>query len=209
MVADTLDVIDIDTARAALGAQGRKDDLLAVYITAVSRLLDDRCGPVVQRTITDELHDGGAPLIQLRHGPVTSFSSVVEAQGTTTVTLTRQTFGTAPAEGYIARAHRTTSAPFSGTLERVSGGYTCAFCPGTSTVKATYTAGRYATTAAVDNRFVQAALICLRNLWRNEQGQVSPTPGELELPMANFARFALPNSVKELLHDEMRLPGLA
>jgi len=208
-MADTLDVIDIETARSSLGVQARYDSLLAVYITAVSRKLDDLCGPIVRRTITDELHDGGAPIVQLRHGPVYSFTSVVEAQGTTSVTLTMQTFATAPAEGYIARAHRTASAPYSGLLERVSGGLPSRFYAGTQTVKATYSGGRFADTASVDDRFTQAALMCLRNLWRNEQGQVVPTPGELEVPTGSFARFTVPNAVKELLWDEMRLPGLA
>ena len=60
----------------------------------MSRRLDRLCGPIVQRTITDEVHPGGCPSIRVRHWPVASFTTVTEYDATTPAVLTREDFDT-------------------------------------------------------------------------------------------------------------------
>lgn len=202
------DVLEYEVARAAVGAKAADQDLVALYISAVSQMMDDRFGPVVRRTITDELHDGGMGSVWLRHGPVASVSACAEAQGTSTVTCTQQTFGTQPADGFFLPAWQTSSAPYSGQVVRMSGGAESCWYAGRGNVKVTYSAGRFASTAAVSERFQQAALLAFRNLWRSEQSGVVRVD-EYDVPQAAFARFSLPNAVVELLRDELRVPGVA
>ena len=202
------DVLTYDVARAAVGARESDKTLVEMYISAVSQMMDDRFGPVVRRTITDEIHDGGRPAVYLLHGPIASVSACVEAQGTTSVTCTQQTFGTEPADGFFLPAWKTSSAPYSGQVVRMSGGVESFWYVGRGNVKVTYSAGRFATTAAVSARFQQAALLAFKNLWRSEQSGVVQV-NEYDVPQAAFARFALPNAVIELLRDELRVPGIA
>ena len=55
------------------------------------RAASTACGPIVQRTITDEVHPGGCPSIRVRHWPVASFTTVTEYDATTPTVLTRGT----------------------------------------------------------------------------------------------------------------------
>lgn len=208
-MADTLDVITLTAAKAAVGGLTRDETLLATYITAVSRRLDDLCGPIVRRTITNELHDGGYESIWLYHAPVYAVSTVTEAQGTTQVTCTAQTFATAPAAGYVAEPHAPGSTLYSGRLRRTAGGCPSKWYPGPNTVQVSYTAGRYADTDAVDELFAEAAILCLKNLWRGEQSGVAASSADYQGPQSLFPGRAVPNSVLDLLVDEIRPPGLA
>lgn len=210
--ADTLDVLTETEARDAVGDNGTPkatDDLLARWNTAVARKLDRICGPVVRRTITDELHDGGYPSIMLRNSPAASISGVTEYVMATATTLTAETIGTTPGTGFLAEPHATDPTLYSGRILRRSGGATVSFWPGARNIKVTYSAGRFATTATVDERFKSAAALMLKNAWR------SVTPGvgkinEFDVPFANFPTFMVPNAVYELLEDEVyKIPGVA
>ncbi len=209
-MADPLDVIDKTVARSNLGGFTSDDSLLGIYITGVSRLLDRYFGAIIKRTVTNELHDGGLPFIWLRQGPATTITTVEEAQGTTTVTCTAQTFGTAPSEGYLAEAHTTATAPFSGRLWRTTGGYRSSWACGSGTVRVTYQGGRYTAIADVDPRFTEAALYCLKAAWRAEQyGGGAGVPDFGEAPTSFFPGFVLPRAVRELLSDELRTVAIA
>ena len=62
-MADTLDVLTLAEGRVAVGMDGAdpsEDTELAQAITAISRRLDDRCGPIVVRTYTDVEMDGNS-----------------------------------------------------------------------------------------------------------------------------------------------------
>lgn len=78
-----------------------------------------------------------------------------------------------------------------------------------STYKAktiSYTAGRFANTAAVSEQFKGAFLITLRN-WR-AAGYVSPhiPPGpDYPTPRSSFPTFAMPNASAQMLHDFRRI----
>ncbi len=189
----TLRVNDNDTTNAAL---------LTAVVAAVSGALDDMCGPIVQRTVTAERHDGSGWAIQLRRAPVTSITSVTEYEGATATTLTEETVGTIPSNGYLLRPYSPASAPYSGRIERRTGGEPCVFAEGEGNVVVTYVAGRYATTGAVAENFKHAARLTLENWWqqfRDSTGSV----GEFEVPVQAFPRFAVPSAARHLLGAEV------
>lgn len=209
MAADALDVTTVDTARTWIGARTADEDLLQVYVTAVSRLLDQHCGPVIRRTITDELHDGGHETIHLRYGPVTSISSVIELVGTTQTTCTAETFGTQPADGYLLDPNSTPTAPYSGIIRRRANGAPARWASGDSNVKVTYVAGRYAAIANIDPLFTNAAILIMKNLWRAEQSGVAAATAGYENPQALYPGFAMPRAAKQILADELRMSSFA
>lgn len=172
-MADTLDLLTADEAKRAINKDtltSNEDDILARHITAVSRLIDETCGPVVQRTITGEVHDGVRNLILLNHWPAKSITTVREANGSTITTLSAVTFGGTATEGYYADPLGSDPTLLSGTLHRRSGYSESNFRSGFATVQVTYVAGRYADTDHVDARFKDAAGAVLRRLWKREAG---------------------------------------
>jgi hypothetical protein len=200
-VADTLDVLTLDEAKAAANVAGvtAYDLELPAWITAVSRRLDDAVGPIVRRTITSDLQDGGeGHEVRTAKYPVTSFNAVTEYQDTTATVLTRETNALKPSDAYLAEAYDPDPTLFSGRLRRRSGGSDSYYPQGRRNVEITYVAGRYATTASVDELFKLAARLTLLNLW-NSQRPNTASVEEFDVPQSNFPRFAIPNAVRELL----------
>ena len=73
---DTLDVLTLDEARSAIGANNQDyDPELAVMNTAVAQIIDDISGPVVARTVT-ERYDGGRSELLLRSRPLYAVTSL-------------------------------------------------------------------------------------------------------------------------------------
>lgn len=207
-MADTLDVVSLAEARSALNIQSAdtsQDTELASYITAVSRRLDDLCGPIVKRTVTSEEYVGGSGTIALRYAPAsrtaaTTITSVTEYSGGTAQALSAETLTTSTAYDFAFDAA-------TGVLTRRSSWGDSTF--GAQRVVVTYSAGRYANTAAVDPKFKQAALIMLSHLWTSEQGVGgSATFGANEAGVG-IPTFFVPNAVLELLADELRPPAVA
>lgn len=202
-MADTLDVLTLDEAKAALNITGATFDTeLASYITAVSQRLDDICGPIVQRTVTDEAHDGGTPVIWPYLAPVASIVSVVEYVSGTDSALAAETPATS-GDYVLANAGTINS-----QIRRRSGWATQAFAAGTGNILVTYVAGRFATTAVVAPKFKQAAAIFLSHLWRFEQGQGSATFGGSSEGLG-IPSFGTPNAVRDLVAAELRGPAIA
>lgn len=193
----TLDLLSSTEAKAALNVTvSTHDTEIAAYVTAVSLQLDNLCGPVVTRTITSESHDGGWPQVFLRKRPVSSVTAVSEYSGATETALTAEspgTSGTYLVDGSIVR--------------RRSGFGLACFADGRKNVLVTYTAGRYASTGAVEEHFKGAARLALTNLWRREQGVGTETFGAVATQLV--PGFALPNAVLDLLADEVQAPELA
>lgn len=206
-MADTLDVISLTEGKSALNIQSSdtsQDTELAAYITAVSRRLDELCGPIVKRTITAEEYPGGGGAIHLRHAPVsvnstTTITSVSEYSSGTATALTAETL--AASTSYDYRFDATT-----GLLSRRASWSDTNF--GSQRVVVTYAAGRYANTAAVDAKFKQAASIMLAQLWRKEQGVGGSATFGVQAE-TGIPTFSVPNAVLELLGDELRPPSLA
>lgn len=167
-MADLLDILTLDEAKRAINksdTNADEDDILVRHITATSRLIDQFCGPVVQRTITDEYHPWGHRVILLQQWPVASITTVQESSGGSASTLTALTFG-ASGDGYWAPPSLTDPSLLVGELWRRNG------CGDTrwGAVQVTYVAGRYEDTESVDARFKDAAGSILRRLWKRESG---------------------------------------
>jgi len=200
-VADILDVCTLEDVKAALGLQdGSSDAELAGYITAVSRMLDEKCGPIVHRTITSEENPTvGDGLVGLQFYPVVSVSSLVEYNGATSTMLTQQTPGTAPANGFKLNKR-------TGNVRRYSGGYRFQF-PCDGSLVATYVAGRYATTATVDERFARAAILTIVEQWRANKGMGTVTFG-VAADGTTSGSTGIPRDAWVLIKDDLRVSWL-
>lgn len=209
-MADTLDVITLAEGKGAVNiatSDTSQDTELAGYITAVSRRLDSLCGPVVARTIAEEDHlSYGQAVIETRQRPIYAIAGVVEYDSAGVHThLSEETITTKPADAWLVDP--STSSRFR--VLRRSYGLPYTFPQG-GIVRLEYSAGRYATTAAVDAVFKQAAAIMIANLWRREQGVGSNTfgnAGDMFNPL--IPTFAVPRAVLELLAEHLRPAGIA
>lgn len=204
-MADTLDILTLDEAYRAINntsASGH-DEQLAQWITGVSRRIDDICGPVVQRTITGELHNGGGPRIFLDHSPAASVTSITEYVSTTGTSLTVETNASKPSDSFLLE----TVGGVSWVWRRASG-TGARFASGLRNVEVTYVAGRYTDTASVDAKFKAAVAGILRRLWQRDAGAWArgSDPFDQSTP-AFFDAFK--QSVHEYLADERRAPAVA
>lgn len=202
-MADTLDLLTLDEAKLAIHydtTDGANDDLIAQYVTAVSRLLDDRVGPTVRRTVTSEEHDVcGACSLVLRHRPVTSVTAMTEYDNGTGVALAQMSVTSDDTYGFRLDPYEPQAGLYSGIVHRTSGRRRYQF---RGPVTVTYVAGRVQSTTSVDAKFKRAAGICLENLWRDQQ-QSSSTFGEYDVPVLSFPSFAFPRAVEGLLSEEL------
>lgn len=207
-MADTLDLISLDEAKRALNiplADTTFDTEVASYVTAVSQGLDDLCGPVVHRTITDEVHDGGLDYILPIRTPVASVTTVKQYLSGTATTLTAETVAVSTTNDYLLVAVGTHGA----TIRRRSTWSDSVFPAGRGNVVITYVAGRFANTAAVSPKFKQGAAKMLAHMWRGDQGAGTSTFGApVDQPVFGLG-FAIPNAVVELLADERKPPAMA
>lgn len=201
MAVDTLDIITPDEAKRLVtipASNTDQDAELEVFITAVSRRIDELCGPVVVRTLTNEAYNGGCVSIRLKNAPVSSFTTVTEYLGTSATVLTAETNAAKTSTNYL----------WDSTVNRLyrrSSGQDAYFPAGRSNVVVTYVGGRAATTATVDEKFKRAAGVILAHLWRADRGSGSETFGEYSYPVG----FAIPNRALEILGDERRAPLVA
>lgn len=203
---DPLDVISLAEAKAVLSigeSDTSNDTALALKITAASRRMDRLCGPIVQRTITNEVHPGGCQWVRLRRWPVASFTTVTEYNATVSQALTLEDFDTQPAEGFLPeRWESTPTAAFNGKIWRRAAGSYSWFPAGPEAVVATYVAGRAANTAAVDPVFKEAACLALKNVWRTMESAVQAL-GEFDVPAQNFPISIVTKAVRDACADEI------
>lgn len=203
-MADDLDVLTFGEGKAALNLAGSSqyDAELPAWITAVSRLLDSKVGPVVVRTVTDEVHSGGlVTSIRTRLYPVKEYTAVVEYSDTTATVLTVETNVAKPDSAYLAERYDLDPSLYSGVIRRRTAGAELRFAGGSSNIVITYEAGRFDSTANVDERFKAAAKLTLQNLWNSQRPNLANV-GEFEIPQSNWPRFSVPNAVREMLADE-------
>lgn len=158
-MADALDILDIDEAEAALNMTGATHEAeLAQWVTAISRRIDDACGPVVVRSVT-ETHQGGSSWIIPYTQPVYEVTTLTEYSGVAPTVLAVEAFPTVTSADY---------ALVNGIVYRRSSGCDAVFAGGRVII--TFDAGRYADTASVDAKFKAAAGSILRRLWAREAG---------------------------------------
>lgn len=220
-MADTRDILTLPEAKKAVGRHSTDttdDSILAGYVTAVSRLIDQTIGPTVAWTITAEMHDGLNPSgralrskIILDHRPVISVTTITENTGSGVTTLVAETSTVQPTDGWLADRYRADPTLYSGIVRRRSAGYDSHWPEGRQNVAVTYTAGRVQSTSLVDARIKRAAVLTLLNQWRDREPSVEPM-GEYEVPRQSFPTFSLPNAARQLLLPEIgqnRVFGIA
>lgn len=207
-MADTLDILTLAEARLAIDVSAGHDAELAQAITAVSRAVDDLCGPVVNRTVT-EYHDGGWDHIRPRQTPVSSVTTLKEWDGSTVTTLSADSFGAAGnGDGYLVV--ESDSYAHDARIFRRSGGSTYLFASGLRAVELVYVAGRAASTAAVDAKFKNAAGTILRDLWSRAaaawaRGEDPFQAGGLSVSLSNAVLKVIDGQIPA----EKRPPGIA
>lgn len=160
------------------------DDEIQNWIQGITRVVEDRIGPVLSRTVVERVDSGWC--LWLRQTPVISVTSIVPwlNHGTT----------------YSVAGVRVD--PDTGRVESLSG---FAFVGGPFQV--TYTAGRLITPINV----VQAVKIILQHLWETQRG-ASGLPLAFQADdttvIPGFG-FAVPNRALELLQPDDSGPGVA
>lgn len=196
-MADT-DIITLTEARAVLNSPPTdiQNPAIQLAVTALSQFFDEQYGAVVIRTVTAERHDPTGARLTLRTGPADSITTLNEYRTTSPTVLTVETIGATPVDSYALD-------PSGFMVTRRSGG--CAY-PFAGPVEITYEAGRYATTAAVDEKFKRAVRMTFRHNWAAEaSGTVTfgefVTPGVLATGVPSFL---MPRAASDLLHDELR-----
>lgn len=200
----TIDLLTLQEAKAALVGvtSSSSDGVIAGFVTALSKRLDDLCGPIVQRTVT-ELHDGACGAIYLRTTPLVSITSVTEFASTTGTVLSVETNASKPANGYLLvnDGHYV-------ELRRRASGSDSSFSWGQSNVQVVFEAGRFAATASVGEDFKTAARLFLQHLFRPSMGGGSETYGPpIGVTTSGIPSFGLPRVVADLLTGERLPPG--
>lgn len=195
-MADTLDLLTLTEAKAVLNPRTTaKDSRIEMKITAASRILDGLCGPIVYRTVTDELHQSPSGHLWLHQTPVVSITNVKEWASGTATALTAETNEAAGGYRFDARL---------GSIARRASWYDTSWSSDYVTV--TYVAGRYADTASVDELFKEACAEIIRVAFKREQGAGTDTYGDIpDLPLG------IPNGVRRDLADAgvLRAPVIA
>lgn len=203
---DPLAILTLDEAKRAINIATSNTDHDAELYTAVvamSRAFDAKVGPVVIRTVTDEVHTGGGRIVFPRLTPIAEMTTVTEYSSGTAQVLTAETVAAATSYDY-----RLTANGHNVQLARRSS-YSDATFAATDVVLV-YEAGRYESTATVDQRFKAAAQMAMRRWWKREAGAWAQSPGAFgDLAdggdgFVGFFRIVDP-IVDEMLADE-RLP---
>jgi hypothetical protein len=210
---DLLTIADAKRALRVAQSDPSEDSIITMAVTAVSELIDDLCGPVVQRTITGEVHDAprGAQL-RLRLWPVVSVTTVKVWESGIAKTLTAETLATAGT--YLAEPCQRvdpdrTSARLSAVLRRRGSWCDEAWEHG-SRIEVTYVAGRYANTAAVAERFRLAASEALVWTMRTWRQTTFTTPDGFVLPSGSLPNAEIPDvALGRLARDRVNLVGIA
>lgn len=194
------DLLTLAEAKAAISQENDfvdANEKLRGLISTVSERLDDACGPIVHRTLSEQ-HDGGKHTIWLKESPVASITSCMEYSGTTPTVLTVQTNLVHPTNAILlTKTH--------GTISRLSSGHPTYFATGSQNIEIVYVAGRFEKTEKVSDKFKDAAKLFLNHLWAIEYGMGTDTYGQYDGPV-HVPTYALPNRVKDLLQRELR-PG--
>lgn len=190
-MADLLDVISRDLAYEALpGLKGSANaNRIDGLVTAVSRRLDQACGPIVARLVTETFRGESGGTLFLEGKPFAATPPVAP--------IVSESWSNEAAVTVLAADYLIEDDGSAGRLTRWAGYWR-------SRVTVTYTAGRYATTAAVQEPFVTAAGMLLQHLWRPANGGGSETYGLAPGFLATgIPSFGFPNSVRDLLAGEL------
>lgn len=179
------DLLTFDEAVAAIDKKTDtiRDDITAL-ITAVSRLIDRKCGPVVIRSVSEQ-HEA-RQVLMLRQAPVAVVTTI-------------------NSDAYDPAVHQLDR---HGFLRLRSCGWFVA-APSDGWVTVAYTAGRVASTVLVADHFKTAAKIALRDIWKREFSGVHGKPSVNASDPAVVREHKLPLTALQVLVGEIRYDGIA
>jgi hypothetical protein len=196
-------IISLAQARAGLrlpAGQTIDDEDLRELIAAATPVMEDLCGPIVSRTVTDT-YDGGSTQIPLIQTPVVSITSVTETAGSGWVkVLTPQdpTTGTGfDAFGYSVDLR-------SGIITRRAAGVAVPFITGIRNIQVVSVVGR----ANVPANLVRATRRLVRFMWQQEMQGQRPNGSTPESVGTTPSGYLVPNAVNALCAAELRVPGV-
>lgn len=181
---------------------------LEALVSAISQRIDELVGPVVRRDVTGEQLEvcRAGDAVRLRRRPVASVSTVKVWSSGVATTLTAETLMTAG--GYLAEKDPDDPTLLSGRLlprSNWGGSYWAG-----STMEVTYTAGRFAdTAAAAGSRYWHAAATTLKSMWRSEELTVQLDDNDFYEPGAALPGFLIPNAAREFIADQIQYAGIA
>ena len=165
-----------------------RDSEMFLWVAAVSRRIDELCGPVVARQVV-ERHHGGSDVLRLRTLPVLSVTEVTVDGGVVD-----------PSVYDLDDDNR-----FVPKLEHVT-----VWPSGRRNVTVTFQAGRAADTDSVDSLFKLAAANVLNGLWAKYGGAWASGSDPFAEAGAGPQFFdELTHNVKRWLADEMLPPTVA
>lgn len=194
----TLDVISLDEAKDAINMTGSGAEhglQLQTFLSAVSELLDDVCGPIVQRDVTETLVPRGGLLFPT-YTPIASVTTVTEYVSGTATVLTGEDIDTVG--GYLLRDN---------LLARRSSFMTINW---NGDVVVEYVAGRYASTDEVGARFKLAAQEILAREWPQYAAAWSRGGSVFDAPEGSLGYFrSVEPVVNQWLAGERRAPAVA
>lgn len=214
-MANAVDVLTLAEAKRILAAGAldtTDEDRIAAVVTGCSQRLDELVGPVVQRTVTDERHDGGRCAITFRQGPAAAVTSIVEIVRGTATTLTAEIPGddvTTPVAGtYLLDDYdHADGVDVYRRAVRRSGWSDSTWRAGRRNIVVTYTAGRFTATATVAERYKRAAGPMLINWYQQYLDSASEViGGEYMVARRAFPGFAVPRATEQMLADQIRWP---
>lgn len=196
-----LDVLDAtEAAKAVGGSGGRWEEHLPALVTAASKRLDRLIGPIVQRTVTGEAHDGGDHDVYLARWPILSVATVTEYDDTAPTVLAAETNASKTDDDYLLDPYEIDPDHpewYGNRLRRRSNGVDACFVDGRSNVVVTYTAGRFTATDQVDEFYKEGARLLLQNVLRSRQPNVAALAGGVTDDNRRLPGFEIPNIVLE------------
>ena len=172
------DIVTVDEVKKQLNidpADTSQDEELAVYVSAVTEVVEDIVGPVVPREVT-ESHDGISGIVILNRPPVISITTV--AEGGTTLT----------ADDFTASLE-------AGILYRRNG----LWAGGRGAVTVTYQAGRTTTPPAIRLAAKELAQVNFRPQLGGDYSPFDTDSPDEGIPGEVRLGFFVPRRVRELL----------
>lgn len=203
------DIIDLADARRTLGigsTDTSTDADLTALITESSMFLDDLCAPIVSRSVTETvLEPTGAVFLKVPPGSPTftvTFTSVTEYNAGVATVLSAEDFDTAGTYRWE---------PLTGRLLRRSSWSTSTW--GLQEVVVIYTAGRFANTAAVSEKFKGACRQVLAHKWQARGRTIAigaPVGGEGPPGFAGipYSPTTLLKNLQVILRDELLMDAM-
>lgn len=175
--------IDVADLKTQLNMTSSSNDTeLQQFVDAACQVVEDKCGPIEQRTIVGEVADMTCDGIVLGNAPVIALTAATYQLG-----------------GSVYDTSVLTVNQATGIAARTDGQH---LGLGSQRLLVSYTAG-YATPPAWA---VLAAKIIGAHLWRTQRGPKSNST--TDDPAAGSA-YAIPNRALELMEDHLNLPGFA